>query len=361
MVYCFVCRHFGPINVPVNKCFTSETSGSIVFVDKGFRCWRKQNECYKKHLARERHMACYEKWTMYLNVKNNENRSISNLLVHSRIQEVNENRQHVYFLLKSTLYLAKQGLAFRGKNETNESVNKGNFIEILETFGDEKIKTKLQSRYGHYTSHEYQNDLISVLAKCTIENILKKMSNIKAYSILVDETKDNSKIEQMSFIIRFIDESFNVHEKVLGCFHMKKCDAQHFVQEIFKILADNNLDINRCVGQCYDGASVMSGKYTGVQQRISNIIPHAVYIHCYAHRLNLCLINTIQNVQLVVNFFKTVQDLYKFLMTGSTRYELFIQAQKLKNIKVLNLERLVETRWSYWYTSLDKIKTVTLR
>lgn len=99
----------------------------------------------------------------------------------------------------------------------------------------------------------------------------------------------------------------------------------------------------------------MSGKYTGVQQRISNVIPHAVYIYCYAHRLNLCLINTIQNVQLVVNFFKTVQDLYKFLMNGSTRYELFIQAQKLKNIKVLNLERLVETSWSYWYT-LDKIK-----
>jgi len=198
MVYCFVCRHFGSINLSVNKCFNGETSAGIVFVDKGFKCWRKQNECYKKHLASERHKACYEKWTMYLNVKNNENRSINNLLVHSRIQEVNENRQHIYFLLKCTL---KQGLAFRGKNETKDSVNKGNFIEILETFGDEKMKTKLQSRYGHYTSHEYQNDLISVLAKCTKENILKKMSNIKAYSILVDETKDAGKIEQMSFII----------------------------------------------------------------------------------------------------------------------------------------------------------------
>jgi len=62
------------------------------------------------------------------------------------------------------------------------------------------MKTKLQSRYGHYTSHEYQNDLISVLAKCTVENILKKISSFKAYSILVDETKDAGKIEQMSFI-----------------------------------------------------------------------------------------------------------------------------------------------------------------
>lgn len=117
-----------------------------------------------------------------------------------------------------------------------------------------KMKIKLQSRYGHYTLHEYQNDLISVLAKCTKENILKKISNIKAYSILVDETKDASKIKQISFIIRFIDQSFYIHEKALGCFHMKKCDAQHLAQEIFKIIADNNLDINRCVGQCYNGA-----------------------------------------------------------------------------------------------------------
>lgn len=351
MVYCFVCRHFS-----VNKCFTSQTAGCVVFVDLGFKNWRKQTECFKKHLGSERHKTCYEKWTMYLVVKQNENSSINNLLVHSRIQEVKENRQHIYFLLKASLYLSKQGLAFRGHNEKEDSINKGNFIEILETFGDEKLKTKLNTRYGHYTSHEYQNDLISVIAKCTKENILKKISNLRAYSILVDETKDASKKEQLSFIIRFIDQKFNIYEKALGCFHMEKCDAQSLSQEIFKIIAANNLDINKCIGQCYDGASVMSGKYSGVQQRISNIIPHAIYVHCYAHRLNLCLINTIQNIPLVVNFFNTVQDLYKFLMNGNTRYELFVEAQKQKQIKILHLERLVETRWAYWYTSLEKIE-----
>lgn len=58
----------------------------------------------------------------------------------------------------------------------------------------------------------------------------------------------------MSFIIRIIDQSFSIHEMALGCFHMKMCNAQHLAQEIFKIIGDNNLDINKCVGQCYDGA-----------------------------------------------------------------------------------------------------------
>jgi len=44
-------------------------------------------------------------------------------------------------------------------------------------------------------------------------------------------------------------------------------------------------------------------------------------------------------------------------MNSQTRYELFIEAQKNKNVNVLHLERLVDTRWYYWYTSLQKVRS----
>lgn len=47
------------------------------------------------------------------------------------------------------------------------------------------------------------------------------------------------------------------------------------------------------VGQCYDGASFMSWKFSGVQETIRFKIPHAVYVHCYTHRLNLWLVQTL--------------------------------------------------------------------
>lgn len=103
----------------------------------------------------------------------------------------------------------------------------------------------------------------------------------------------------------------------------------------------------------------MSGMHSAVQQRVSAIVPHAIYVHCCAHRLNLCLVNTIQNIPLLVNFFDTVQSLYKFLMNSQNRYKLFIKTQKKaelqKKYAILHLERLIETRWSYWYTSLQKL------
>lgn len=351
-VFCFSCRHF--LN---NNNVRGQIENNIVFVKQGFNRWKTQKQSFIKHELSERHLSNIEKWTMYLSVKN-KNNSVANALFHSRSQAITENREHVKFLLKTTLFLGKQGLAFRGKNEEQNSSHRGNLKELIEMFCDESMKIRLLSKttYGHYTSPVIQNQLIHVIASCTKEIILKNIPTFGAFAVLVDETKDSSKKEQLSFIIRFTDNNLNIHEKTLGCYHMTKCDAKSLSDAIIQMVGENKLDINNCVAQCYDGASVMSGPFSGVQKRITELVPHAVYIHCHAHRLNLCLINSIEDIKLITDFFDTVQGLYKYLMNGHTRYELFISIQKKKNLKVLHLERLVETRWSYWFTSLEKVK-----
>ncbi len=45
--------------------------------------------------------------------------------------------------------------------------------------------------------------------------------------------------------------------------------------------------MNLCLGQCYDCASVMSGKVTSVSKKILDDEPRAVYVHYLAHSLNL--------------------------------------------------------------------------
>jgi len=71
-----------------------------------------------------------ERWNDYMLIRNNNKISISHSLNVARVQDVIENRKHIIFLLKATLFLAKQGLAFRGHNETDCSNNKGNFIQL---------------------------------------------------------------------------------------------------------------------------------------------------------------------------------------------------------------------------------------
>ncbi|XP_050066480.1 zinc finger MYM-type protein 1-like [Aphis gossypii] len=254
-----------------------------------------------------------------------KNKSIANLVNFQRETEVIENRKHIYFSLKATIFLCKQGLVFRGHDESLESTNRGNFVELIDSFADENLKLNLSRRYGHYTSPYYQNDFISIVAQSIRKNILSTMTNLGTYTILVDETKDASHKEQLSFIIRFVDKNYKINERSIGCYHMSISDAETFANEIINITCSQKLDIKNCISQCYDGAVVMSGKFSGVQSRIQEIVPHAIYIHCFAHR--------------------------------QTRYELFEKIQKKKkNLEILHLERLVNTRWSYWYTLIKKVK-----
>ncbi|XP_025202912.1 uncharacterized protein LOC112599999 [Melanaphis sacchari] len=231
IIYCFPCRHF-----TAHMISPGEVKGNIPFIDYGLKCWKEPRKKFTSHSHNKRHIICMERWNDYMLIRNNNKKSISYSLNVARVQDITENRKHIMFLLKATLFLAKQGLAFRGHNETDNSNNKGNFIQLLEMFADESLAVKLKSRYGHYTSPEYQNDLIHIIAS-------------------LDETKDISKKEQLSFVLRFVDSDYNVHESAIGCYHMKKSDAET---------------------QCYDGANVMSGSYSGVQKRIQAIVPHSL-------------------------------------------------------------------------------------
>jgi len=64
---------------------------------------------------------------------------------------------------------------------------------------------------------------------------------------------------------------------------------------------------------CYDGASTMSGRFSGLQSRVKELNPLALYIHCCAQNLNLVLIDSIRSSVETVLFFVTLETLYTFL------------------------------------------------
>ena len=99
--------------------------------------------------------------------------------------------------------------------------------------------------------------------------------------------------------------------------HFKEADGLD-AESIFKViketLSDCQIDINMCVGQCYDGAAVMKGVNAGVQAKFRSEVPQAVYTHCFAHRLNLTLVDCLKNVNRTYEFLAVLQKLYVFLV-----------------------------------------------
>jgi len=61
------------------------------------------------------------------------------------------------------------------------------------------------------------------------------------------------------------------------------------------ILTRFNLDIKLCRGQCFDGASNVAGSVNGLQSKIREAEPRALFVHCSSHSINLVVQDAIRS------------------------------------------------------------------
>ena len=74
-----------------------------------------------------------------------------------------------------------------------------------------------------------------------------------------------------------------------GICTLQKLDAKSISEATLQFLKNCNLDLNKLVGQGYDGCSTMAGHDSGVQTMISEKYPMALFFHCASHKLNLVI------------------------------------------------------------------------
>ena len=151
-------------------------------------------------------------------------------------------------------------------------------------------------------------------------------------SIIADDTTDCSNHEQMSVVVRFFDDDLNRHvEHFIGLRRLTTVDAQSIFDKLEEFLNKLKIDWESIVAVCFDGAATMSGHVAGVQSKFKEKNNRIVYVHCYAHCLNLTLVDACasQN-QKMFDFFGIVQCIYAFL-EGSAICHAILE----KNSKVL--------------------------
>ena len=109
-------------------------------------------------------------------------------------------------------YLTRQGIAVQG-NDDKES----NFIQLLKLRAkdDRALVNWFSSKGDTYTSHEFQNELISIMANHTIRDLVTELGN-NYFSLICDEYTDINNEEQLTFCLRWIDENLEAHEDFIG-------------------------------------------------------------------------------------------------------------------------------------------------
>ena len=113
-----------------------------------------------------------------------------------------------------------------------------------------------------------------------------------------------SRHEQMSVILRYVlcnEEAAVVKETFFG--YLRISDSTG------KGLLDAFLEKD-CRGQSYDNGANMKGKHSGVQARMLDINPKAVYVPCANHTLNLVVVDSANSSTEALTFFGVLTRLY---------------------------------------------------
>ena len=122
------------------------------------------------------------------------------------------------------------------------------------------------------------------MAQQILHHIAQQIQTSVFFSVMID---DSSNKEQVVLAFRWFGEDLVAHEDLYLTDSITSAALVAIIEDnILRI----NIKLEHCHGQCYDGASTMSGAKNGVATVIASKESRA---HCYGHALNLGVGDTV--------------------------------------------------------------------
>ncbi|XP_042418961.1 zinc finger MYM-type protein 1-like [Zingiber officinale] len=366
--YCFYCFLF------LNDINSSNISA---LVSEGFDNWKRVNQ--GKTCAFLAHIGSAASSPHTMSERRAENlmrpsQHIDNVMYVQAKEEKEKNRLRLKTSIVTVRWLALQGCAFRGNDESLSSSNRGNFLELVKAFA--KMSTEINEvvlenapKNAQYIAPEIQKDILHIMAN-RVRQMIREEVGDKFFCILVDEARDISKREQMAIILRFVNNHGILTERFFAIKSVSDTTSLNLKKEISNVLVHHDLQVKKLRGQGYDGASNMRGAWNGLQALFLRDCPYAYYVHCFAHRLQLTLVSATKDVSVIWEFFSHLDNIVNIVTSSTKRIAELHTAQRneIKHMLAIgerdsgsganqigNLQRAGVTRWSSHYDSVKSL------
>ena len=126
-------------------------------------------------------------------------------------------------------FLLRQGLAFRGHDESEDSLNKGNFLELLNWLAGnfeevDRVVLKNAPQNCKMTRHDIQQEVIKCCAQETTKLVIEELDG-GHFAILADESTHVYQNEQLVVCLRYVDKNGRAVVRFLGLAHVEDTTA----------------------------------------------------------------------------------------------------------------------------------------
>ena len=111
----------------------------------------------------------------------------------------------------------------------------------------------------------------------------------------------------------------------------------------------------------FDGAATFSGDKTGVQRRLKELSPHALFVHCRCHVLQLVAsVQAANATPGIKHVYTTLMTLWKFFHYFPKRAESLKEIQKVLDLPELKIVKPSDTRWLAHERCVKAVKVLFL-
>ena len=306
---------------------SSTTKGSGgVWVDKPFTNWKKAIEKMKSHNASKLHLDSCQAALL-------SNQAKAHGTVAQQLQQIDEgqrkkNREALKALVRCAHYLARHHIA--------HTTNYDDLVGLMVSCGAQPLSDFVEDAVDNatYRSAFAVIGFIEAISVWVEEGLLSRLHQAPYYTLMADECTDVSTLEEMSIFCRWVENGLPV-EHFIDIVPLKSTDAETIYTALVDCLKQKSIKLASMVGMGFDGAAPFSGKHTGVQARLKQHAPYAVYVHCHGHRLQLACIQAANATKGIDHVYTTLTTLWKVFHNSPKC------AQSLKEVQsVLNLPEL---------------------
>jgi hypothetical protein len=113
----------------------------------------------------------------------------------------------------------------------------------------------------------------------------------------MDETTDIVSKSQLTTVLHYVNtiDGNGVVVRFLGFTDVSEDRlAKALSENVFSFISKYACE-EKLIAQTYDGAAVMSGQHNGLQLLVCSKYENAIFVHCYAHKLNIALKQSVEH------------------------------------------------------------------